>query len=115
MGLANSIGNTNDSATEVGERYLKSSYKYYKLKVFKQLTVSVSMLLKALVIGSLLFLGLILSAIALAIVIGNKLGSVAMGFLSVGIIILVLAVVAYLTRNKINNVIVKKLSKTFFD
>ncbi len=47
MSIAESIGETNKKATDLGEKYLNTSYDYYKLKIFQQLTITVSMVFKA--------------------------------------------------------------------
>ncbi|SFZ89882.1 hypothetical protein SAMN05428642_101616 [Flaviramulus basaltis] len=115
MRLVDSINDTNSKAKEVGEKYLKTSYEYYKLKIFQQLTISVSLVFKAFAIGALLLLGIVFLAIALAILIGESLDNYALGFLWVGFIFLILSLIVFLFRKHLNNLIIKKLSKTFFN
>lgn len=115
MGLVNSISETNEKAAEVSEKYIKSSYEYYKLKIFQQLTISASMVFKALIIGGLAVMFMLLSAIALAISIGESLENYPVGFLIVGAIFLAFSIIAFLFKDVINRMVVKKLSKNFFN
>ena len=115
MGLVDSINDTNTKAKDVGEKYLKTSYEYYKLKIFQQLSTSVSLVLKAFAIGALLLLGIVFLAISLALLIGESINNYTHGFLWVGLIFLILSLIVYLFRKHLNNFIIKKLSKTFFN
>lgn len=114
MSLGESISETNAKASDVSKKYLKTSYDYYKLKIFQQLTVSVSMVFKAVAIGGLLLMGLCFLGIATAISIGNTLESLTLGFITVGIIFMVLSLIGFVFRKHINNLVVKKISKKFF-
>lgn len=115
MSLGESISETNSKAVDVGEKYLKTSYDYYKLKIFQQLTISTSMVFKAVAIGGLLLMGLCFIAIALAFSLGKALESYTLGFTIVGAIFFCFSVIAFLLRAHINNFLVKKLSKKFFN
>ncbi len=57
MDIVDSIRETNKKATNLGEKYLKTSYEYYKLKIFQQLSISVGMFFKVILIGTLLVIG----------------------------------------------------------
>ncbi|MFD1161428.1 hypothetical protein [Hwangdonia seohaensis] len=115
MSLSESIGKTNAKASEIGEKYLKTSYDYYKLKIFQQLSISISMVFKAIIIGGLLLMGLCFLGIALAFSIGKAMDSYMLGFVIVGAVFILLSVIALLTRKHINNITVKALSEKFFD
>jgi hypothetical protein len=115
MGLINAIKETNEKAAEVGEKYLESSLKYYKLKFFKQLSVSATTALKIAIIGGLALLFLIFGAIALALHIGDSINSYPLGFLITGCAFLVLSIIAYLLKNNIDRLVIRKLSKKFFN
>lgn len=110
-----SINNTSDKAAEVGEKYLRDSHDYYKLKIFQQLTVSVSMIAKALLIGGLLFIGLIFISIAAALALGDLIGNIAVGYLIVAGFFLIAGAVLYSNRRFINHEIIKKMSPKFFN
>ncbi|MTE27710.1 hypothetical protein [Winogradskyella ouciana] len=115
MSVFNDINNTTDKASEIGERYLKTSHQYFKLKVFQQLTLTMSLLAKILLIGGIVFIGIIFLAVALAIELGNVFESLVLGYLSVGIIFLAVALIIYSLRAKINRFIIKTFSLKFFD
>lgn len=115
MGLIDSISATNDKAVNTGDRYLKASYKYYKLKIFQQLSISVSMVFKALIIGSLAVMFVLLLAISLALYVGEAINNYPLGFLIISIIFLVLSIIVYYLKDEVDKRIVKELSKKFFN
>ncbi len=115
MNIFESINNTSGKMTDAGEIYLKKSLEYIRLKVFQQISISVSFFAKALIIGGLLFIGLFFLAFALALVIGEWLGNIALGYLIVAALFLIFTAIAYFKRHLINNNIIKSLSSKFFD
>ena len=115
MGIAESIGETNKKATDLGEKYLKTSYEYYKLKIFQQLTLTISMVFKAILIGSFLIIGLGFMALALALYVGETRGSYAQGFIIVGLVFIVFSFIAFLFKKRVNNFVVNLLSEKFFN
>ena len=48
MNIFESINNNSTKAVDLGEAYLKSSHDYYKLKIFEQMTISLSLIMKML-------------------------------------------------------------------
>ena len=110
-----SINNTTDSATEIGEKYLNDTKEYFRLKIFQQLSVSISLIAKALMIGGLLFIGLIFLSVAVALAIGNWLDNVALGYIVVAAFFLILGALLYMQRTIINKKIIEKLSPKFFN
>lgn len=110
-----SINNTSDKAVDVGEKYIKDTREYYRLKIFQQLTVTVSLVAKVMIIGGLLFIGLIFLSVAAALAIGKELENAALGYVIVAGFFLLLGFVLYLTRNFINSKIISKLSPKFFN
>ena len=115
MSILEDINNTTDKASEIGERYIKTSHQYFKLKIFQQLTLTFSMLTKALIIGGLALIGIVFMSVALAIKLGKVLDSTTLGYLAVGFIFVVMAIIIYGFRAKINALIIKTLSLKFFD
>lgn len=114
MSVFESINSTSDKAVDTGEIYVKKTSEYFKLKVFYQLTHTISMLGKALIIGAVLFIGSIFLAIALAIYIGEELGNVALGYLIVGGLFLLIAVIIYALRHLIDGKVIAKVQTNFF-
>ncbi len=99
---------------EAGESYIKSTQKYVKLKAFQQISILTSMLLKGFIFGTLLFIALFFIAVAGVIALGNELGSMVLGSLCVAGICILLAVIVYAFRLKINNKVVQVLSSKFY-
>ncbi len=114
MSIFESINNTSDKATDIGGRYFENSFEYYKLKVFQQLTNTISMLVKALIIGAVLFIGLIFLFISAAIAIGHALGDVALGYLIVGGFFMILGFIIYKLRYLVDAKIIAKVHTKFF-
>ncbi|WP_405384751.1 phage holin family protein [Maribacter sp. LLG6340-A2] len=115
MGIIESLNDTSNKAIDVGEIYYKKTQEYYRLKVFQQLSTTTGMLLKIVVIGGLGFLALIFLSVAGVIALGNILDSMVASCLIATAIFIVLLVIAYLLRKKIDNLLVKKLSVKFFN
>ncbi|MCX7547231.1 hypothetical protein OS188_04615 [Xanthomarina sp. F1114] len=114
MNLFNSIGETTDKAADIGETYFKSSHQYLKLKIFQQLTLSVSMVTKLVVISAFLFLGIIFCAVAAALAIGDALENPLLGFLIVGVFFMLIAILIYVGRGAINRIVIQKIGDKFF-
>ncbi len=114
MSIFEEINNTTDKATKIGERYIKTSHQYFRLKVFQQLTLSLSLATKVLAVGSFLFVGLVFVSIAGAIELGNAVNSYALGFLLVGLIYFFFSIVMYGIRSRFNSYIIKKVGFKFF-
>jgi len=115
MGIIDSLNDTSNKAIDVGEIYYKKTQEYYRLKVFQQLTMTTGMLLKIAVIGGLGFLALIFLTVAGIIYLGNILQSMVVACLIAGALFIVLLIIAYIFRSKIDNLLVKKLSVKFFN
>lgn len=115
MNIFESINESTTNVVKSGENYIKCTEEYYKLKVFQQLSLSFSILIKLALLGGLLFLGLIFLAISGAITLGNYLGSIPLGILIVGLIMILFALIAYALRKQIDKTLIRKFSKSFFD
>ena len=114
MNVFESINNTSDKASDIGERYVTKSYEYFKLKVFQQLSYTISMVGKALIIGAVLFIGLIFMAVAGAIAIGDALGHASLGYLIVGGLFMIVGFVIYQVRYLIDGKVINKFQTKFF-
>ncbi|MFT4849672.1 MAG: hypothetical protein ACJA2M_001846 [Polaribacter sp.] len=115
MSIGESVGETNKKAIDIGEKYLKTSYEYYKLKIFQQLTTTISLVFKAILIGSLLSVGLFFIALSLALFIGEILDSYTQGFMIMGLIFIFLSFIALLFKKRVNDFVVSILSEKFFN
>ncbi|TYB77079.1 hypothetical protein [Bizionia myxarmorum] len=115
MNVFETISDTTGKMADSGETYIKKTQEYLKLKVFQQLTVSVSLVVKALAVGGLFGIGLLFLAFAAALAIGKWLENEALGYLIVGGVFLILTLIIYLSRSAINNMIIKRFSSKFFE
>jgi hypothetical protein len=94
---------------------LEHSEEHLKLKVFKVFMVSVTSAAHALLIGAIALLALLLLSLAASYALGGLWDNNFLGFLAVGLFYLILAIVVYLFREKLNTPIIKKFSKYYFD
>ena len=115
MALFDSIEETSKKAADLAEDYVRTSRAYIRLKVFQQLTISISLITKTVLIGGLLLIGVIFIAIAMVIFIGDLLGSMALGCVLVALLFIIAGAVVYSFREKIDSLIIKKMSPKFFD
>lgn len=115
MGIIDSINETREKISDSGETYIKKSQEYYKLKIFQQITLSISVVAKVLVIGGLLFSALFFLAFAAAVALGEYVNNIALGYLIIGSIFLILLLIVYLKREIINQKVIEALSKKFFE
>ncbi|WP_299334149.1 hypothetical protein [uncultured Psychroserpens sp.] len=115
MTVFESLNNTTDKAGDIAQKYVETSRDYVKLKVFQQLSLSISLAIKLIVIGGLIGIALIFLAVSAAIAIGNELGNLALGYVCIGSLFIVLALLAYSLRKHLDRTIVKRLSNNFFD
>lgn len=115
MNPLDKLMNTSDEGAEIGKKYLTASYEYSKLKVFYLVTQSVSTISKLFILGSLLSIGVLFLAIAGAIVLGDYFENSAYGYLAIGVILFVVALIVYAFRNSFDKKIIKKMSHQFYD
>ncbi|WP_396632793.1 phage holin family protein [Maribacter sp. R86514] len=115
MGVIDSLNETSNKAIDVGEVYYKKTQEYYRLKVFQQLTMTTGMLLKMVVMGGLAFLALMFITVAGVVFLANVIDSMVGACLIAGALFLLLLVIAYVLRSKIDSMLVKKLSDKFFN
>ncbi|WP_294823552.1 competence protein [uncultured Flavobacterium sp.] len=100
MALDEVKDNVEDLKNEA-KRVIDANLKYYKLWGFKILMKSTTMMLKLFLLAVMLSIVTIFFSIAAALGIGYWLDNFAYGFLIVGFIYLVLAIVVYYVQDKI--------------
>jgi Zn-dependent protease with chaperone function len=105
---------TSDSTIDIAKRYSETSYKYIKLKIFHLLTSNIALLAKVFVIGILFLISILFLSISGALAIGEELNSMPLGFLSIFLIYLILTLIAYLLRKKINKSVITSFADKFF-
>lgn len=105
-----------DKLSDHIQAYLANMVAYHKLDFFKKFMKGFSMLTKLLIVGSifLFFLGFI--SIAIAILIGNSLGSLSLGFFIIGgVYLLVFLVLLFYWKRLIEGIFLKKFSNFVFN
>ncbi|RRQ50641.1 hypothetical protein DZC72_08950 [Maribacter algicola] len=115
MGVFESLNNTSNKAVDISEQYYKKTQEYYKLKVFHQLALTTGMFCKMAILGSLAFLGILFLTVGGTIYLGEVLGSIIYSCLLMGFSFFIIVFVLYMIRNKIDNLIIRKLSSKFFN
>jgi hypothetical protein len=115
MGIIDALDETSSKAAETGEAYVQATKKYFELKVFQQLAILSTAVIKMAIYGVLFTLALIFLAVAGAHALSAYFDSDALGYLSIAGLFFVFVGIIYLSRKKIENSVIKKLSKTYFD
>jgi len=92
--------NAEDLKQEV-KKLIDANVNYYKLWGFKILMKSTTMMLKLFLLAVMLMIVTVFFSIALALGIGYWLDNFAYGFLIVGLIYLIMAIVVYYVQDKI--------------
>ncbi|MFP9112747.1 competence protein [Flavobacterium sp. RHBU_3] len=97
------------------KKLIDSSLAYYKLWAFKILMKSTAQMLKLFMLAIMLVVITLFFSIALALGFGYWLNNFAYGFLIVGLIYLVIAIVIYKVQDKIvEKTLLANFSKIFF-
>lgn len=115
MSVFESLNETSNKAVDVGEQYYKKTQQYYKLKVFQVLSITMGMLFKAAIIGSLLLIGLILLIVAGTMSLGAYLENNILACIIIAILLFAVGLVLFLIRTKFDNFVIKKLSRKYFE
>ncbi|UCD61110.1 MAG: hypothetical protein JSV59_00600 [Flavobacteriaceae bacterium] len=115
MSILESLNQTSNKAINLGEEYISKTQEYYELKVFQQLTATTSMFCKAAILGSLGFLVIILLIVAGTLALNNLVGNMIYACLISAGILCLLGAIIYALRFRIENLIVRSMSKQFFN
>jgi ABC-type multidrug transport system fused ATPase/permease subunit len=110
------IKNQTEQIQEHAKGYLETNMEYYKLRSFKVLMQSTTMIVKFLLIAICLSMVILFGSIAAAFAIGVYLDNIVLGFLSVGGFYLILSLLLFLVKDKIvEGPILEKFSSIFFN
>ncbi|AUC83862.1 hypothetical protein CW731_00530 [Polaribacter sp. ALD11] len=115
MSIFNNLSNSADNGTEATKQFVSKTYEHTKLKVFQLSALTFGMMAKLFVIGGLAFIGFIFLALSAAIALGDYLNNNALGYLSVGLFILIISLLFYLLRKSFDKKVISKMSKIFFN
>jgi hypothetical protein len=103
-----------DKGTAAEKQFLSKTYEHITLKAFQLSALTISMVAKLVVIGSLASLGFVFLAISSAIALGSYFQNAALGYVSIGLLILLTALLIYFFRNFFDKKVITKMSKMFF-
>ncbi|MFT6959410.1 MAG: hypothetical protein ACJA17_000500 [Polaribacter sp.] len=114
MGIFDNLSDSAEDGTAAGKQFASKTYEHTKLKAFQLSALTVGMIAKFVIIGSLVSLGVIFLAISGAIALGAWFQNAALGYLLVGSCILVISIFIYFVRKFFDNQVIIKMSKIFF-
>ncbi|TLP77277.1 phage holin family protein [Maribacter sp. ACAM166] len=95
--------------------YIEHSDEYLRLKIFKVLMHYITGIVKFLMIGTGFVFALLFLSFAACLAMSEALSSYLGGFLIVGGFYIVVAILLYLFRERLNEPVIKKVSKYYFD
>jgi len=95
--------------------YVEHSLEYAKLKSFKISMVLVTYFAKVVLVGVFAILTLLFLSLAASFGLGERYGNLLYGFLIVGLIYLILALIVFAFRERLNKPILRMFSKYYFD
>lgn len=115
MNLFNNFKETADKGTDLGKQFVSKTFEHTKLKAFQITALTLSMIVKLFIIGSLAVLGFVFLSVSGAIFLGEYLNNVALGYLIVAGFFLGVSLIIYLFRKQFDKTVILKVSKMFFD
>jgi len=95
--------------------YIDTSAEYYKLKGFKFLMRGITASAKVLVVGTVWIMALLFLSLAVSFGIGQALDNTFYGFLCVGGFYVLIGIILYSIRERLNKPLLKKFSEFYFD
>ena len=114
INIIESVNKSSSSGIEAGKNFAETSIQYAKLKVFYFSALATISLSKLVIIGSFLFIGLLFLSVSGAIAIGNYLNNISVGYLIIAVIYMLIGLLFFIVRKKIEKHILRELSKKVF-
>lgn len=114
MALENLKENISEANSDI-HAYVEHNKEYYKLLVFRTVMKTISSLTKMLFTGAIVFFTLFLIALTASIGIGEAIGSLFYGFLIVTAFFVIVGIILYLLRHKLDKPLLRKYSEYYFD
>lgn len=102
-------------AEDSARSYVDSSLQYYRLKSFKSMMQGITVTAKVLLIGTMVAMALLLLSIAASFWIGGLLESNAGGFLVVGGFYILIGLLMYVFKQRLERPLLRKFSEFYFD
>jgi succinate-acetate transporter protein len=95
--------------------YVEHSLEYARLKSFKISMVLVTYFAKVVLVGVFAILTLLFLSLAAAFALGEAFDNQLYGYLTVGLVYLILALIGLALRDRLNKPILRMFSKYYFD
>jgi Zn-dependent protease with chaperone function len=95
--------------------YVENTEEYFKLKGFKALMKGITYMARVVFIGALALLALLMLSLAGSLGLGQLLDNTIYGFLIVGLIYVLIAIIVYVFRDRINKPLLRIFSEYYFD
>lgn len=95
--------------------YFENSEEYLELKVFKVLMQFLASSLKSVLVSLGVLFAILFLSLGLALALCEALDSYYLGFIVVGAFYVLMSIVIYIFRNKLNGSIIRKFSTLYFD
>jgi len=95
--------------------YLENSEEYFKLKIFKVLMRAVTVFTHIMLIGAIALLALFLLSLAASYAIGNAMDNIYQGFIVVGLFYVIVALLCYFFRDKLDRPLLRRFSNYYFE
>ena len=95
--------------------YIDNSEEYLKLRIFKVLMSVVTSSAKLVLVGAITLLAILILSLAASYAIGAALDNTSYGFLIMGVCYLVIALICYFLRDRLNRPLLRKFSEYYFD
>lgn len=95
--------------------YLETSKEYLRLQAFKMAMHLVTSLVKTLLVGLFTLLAFLFLSYSAALALGDWMGNAAYGFMAVGGLYVLIALLAYLLRKRLEAPLLRHFSHLYFD
>jgi len=95
--------------------YFEKSGEYYRLKGFKFMMQGITAFTKVLLISAIGFIALFFLSLAASFGIGQSLHNTFYGFLCVGMFYVLIGLIAYGMRHRLDKPLLKKFSEYYFE
>lgn len=95
--------------------YIDDSLEYIELKGFKASMLMITFMVRSFLMGAIALLFALFLSMAVAMAIGDLLGGYQWGFLVVAAIYIILGIICYFSRYRINRYLLRLFSKKIFE
>lgn len=102
-------------AEENGKAYINDSLDFYRLKSFRSMMQGITMATKVVLVGFIAALALLFLSLSAILYMGQILNNTALGFLIGGGFYVIIGIILYMLRRRIEKPLLKKFSEFYFD